>query len=188
MDGTLVEYNPKDYIVPKGKTYFDSPWFADGYFKNLKANENMLQAIAEERSLQDRMCIITKIFGMSNYFNKMLKDKQDWLTNHNLGHLPLIVTYPSITKYGMVTANGSQLLKPWHILIDDNNSELYPWQAGGGTAIKYLNGYNSPNKTTPCIEKEMPPESSFGGLHIHWDSQARDIQTFLRNVASYQQL
>lgn len=53
----------------------------------------------------------------------------------------------------------------YHILIDDFNPNLRNWEAAGGTAVKYINGLNSPESFNGlCLFKTWPVEQCMNAL------------------------
>ena len=47
-------------------------------------------------------------------------------------------------KSSCITEIKGASLSRRDILIDDFNNNLFNWEASGGTAVKYLNGFNNP--------------------------------------------
>lgn len=169
MDGVLCRYITEDYMANPltGAMRFQDP--SIHYFKNLEADENAVLLFKAYYSMLQQMSqcpkhlfICTTIVQANPQDQEVyIEDKGQWLMDHILEPKPpaimrdyaaftfdydrdfLFARCPT-TKPDVAERRLNRKLLPTDILIDDFNDNLEQWKAAGGTAVKYLNGINSP--------------------------------------------
>lgn len=142
MDGVLAKY---DYDGYKGK----KPAFTDikkHYFLDRDADFTILEVfeILYEK-YSGYVKVLTTVSKERDIRNHQTFDKMHWLLrfipDFNIGEDFIAVT---TDKRDIIQKIKGMNLAPSDLLIDDYNINLEKWKEFGGTAIKYLNGINSP--------------------------------------------
>lgn len=143
MDGVLAIYDRDGYVG-------DKPAYkraGEHYFLNREPDEH---CIREFRNLYDYIPMNVKVLTTvtddnSQIRNEQTFDKINWMLKYipefNFGRDFMAVTS---SKRSIIQDIKGFKLMPNDILVDDYNKNLESWKEGGGTAIKYLNGINSP--------------------------------------------
>lgn len=180
MDGVLAKYDWNDY---RGD---DPNWLKQGarYFFHRPPDYKMLAVLNVMQEKRQKHKI--SLFVASNVppykitDEEFIPDKINWLhkfapsldtdcqfypvkfpeTKHNVIKLQKIHEQRDVSTDELSLSQSD-------VLIDDRNKNLIEWSAAGGTAIKYCNGVNSPNKNEP--------EKSWKGLHLTQNMSAKDI-------------
>ena len=167
-DGVLAIYEPHAY---KG----DNPMYlrrGEHYFAGLVPDTRMIDVtriLQERMSKQDSMYVLTTVSPLGEMFTEQVKDKKEWL-RIRAPHIDVDTNFfPAVSDKrdmaAMLMGSTARRLSKKDVLIDDFNRNLQLWEEHGGTAIKYLNGINSP--------------SSWSGLKITDDMSAEDIVDML---------
>lgn len=140
MDGVLVPYEREAY---EG----DHPLFIQPqqhYFRWLSTDKLMVAFANYLLEKGKKVYVITSVKPDSVIFNEHLHDKYHWLDVN----MPLLdrdnVFFCVTTKSDCASYIQSRKLSRRDVLVDDFNRNLVEWEKSGGTAIKYLNGLNSP--------------------------------------------
>jgi 5'(3')-deoxyribonucleotidase len=167
MDGVLVKYDIGAYSG-------DNPlWLRKNghYFKDLEPDRKMLEFVdklhQQCRYNDDEMFILTSLPMNSAMFNEHFHDKIIWL-NKWIPYMEIDNILISVTsKRDAIEYIKDHQLTKNDILIDDYNKNLNEWQAGGGVAVKYINGINSPDSFDGIkIYKNEPVWTMFHRLNI----------------------
>lgn len=92
-------------------------------------------------------------------------DKRAWLLSNTTGIDTSKCFMMSGKDKGEVLRDIPMHTRRYHILIDDFNPNLRNWEAAGGTAVKYINGLNSPESFNGlCLFKTWPVEQCMNAL------------------------
>lgn len=147
MDGVIVKYEPSAY---KGN---DPPYLRKNahYFASLTPDAKMIEVtkrLQTELAADDNIYILTSVSPLGELFAEQVKDKKNWLRTY-APHIDTDTSFfPSVSNKrdmaALLTCSVDTLSK-YDILIDDYNKNLELWREYGGTAVKYLNGINSPH-------------------------------------------
>lgn len=142
LDGVVFKYERAAYVG-------DKPAYAEaGYFRNREIDD-VAYSLLENIRDNSTSCNINILSRGSTRLNEkqrrnIIEDKKinvaeaiPWLSQNNV-----IITELSKVEEAMRFL-GRPLSKQ-DILIDDFNENLILWKNAGGSAIKYLNGLNSP--------------------------------------------
>ncbi len=135
MDGVVAEHVKADYIG-------DNPKFLQPhYFYNCKPNTKIIAFVHLLQELEIPYLFLSRVSPPLNY-REATTDKYKWL-------------YQVVPGSNAIFTKGSKVdtaqrwlgrnLQTDDILIDDFNPNLYEWENAGATAIKFLNGNNSPD-------------------------------------------
>lgn len=169
MDGVLVKYSRQAYEGENPK-YLRK---GEHYYRDLLPDAKMQQVCKRLHDDENnKVFILTSITNDSKLYAEHIGDKKLWLEKY----CPFIDTDTQLittisSKRDIINAlyyPNKTTLQPNDILIDDFNRNLTEWRASGGTAIKYLNGINSPD--------------SYNGLNINVESTADDIIKLLYSL------
>lgn len=180
MDGVLIIYDPEAY---KG----ENPKYRQlgiHYFRNLPVDEKMIEVCnilykdskRHWKYRHDKIYIVTSVQREGDLFLEHAQDKYfsvkshlPWFKRKYFIVLPAtgskrdIVASIKRTHAGVTFAGRD--LEAHDVLLDDYNPNLNGWDEGGGMALKYLNGFNSPD--------------SFKGMLITQNMSAQDIVDLL---------
>lgn len=158
MDGTIVIYDKSAY---KKKSVDASPAFITKdahYFRTCRPDPRALEAF---RILLKNGCncgIVTSVWQENLVIqNEQIADKSEWLIEHvgDIG-IDFPVVFAGYDKAMAIKTAGLWLDDEPNILIDDYKKNLSQWDRAGGTAVKYLNGINSPWNGR-MIKSDMTP-------------------------------
>lgn len=134
MDGTLTEYKMNATV---------SDMMKEGFFRNLKPREQMLEAIRyllEFQKEETEVFILSAVFPQTETESK--REKNLWLDKY----LPEIDSCHRIyTRVGEDKASFIGTIGENDILVDDYSRNLSQWVEKGGRAIKILNEVNGKN-------------------------------------------
>lgn len=161
MDGVLVRYQHHAY------TGIHPIWLQPGrhYFQHLLPDHTVIGIMSRLHNTGETVKILTALpQGHSISQTEHIPDKKLWIQNHmpwfDINH-DFIYTYQNKADILTHTKNPAS-----HILIDDYNINLNAWKKAGGTAVKYLNGINTPNTFDgPHISHEMTPDTIIQSLN-----------------------
>lgn len=161
MDGVLAIYD-RDAYTGKNPRYLE-----EGYFRTCKPDERAIRLIKYcMRMLPLDTFIATGVHP--DYRNKMILDKLWWI-DHYIPEFDIgtrFIASSSMDKSALFEHIRMTGLNRHDVLIDDFNPRLFNWEMRGGTAIKYLNGVNSPE--------------SWHGVYIDaYSSEATDEEMFM---------
>ena len=167
MDGVLVKYDIGAYVG-------NEPTFRKigrHYFRDLSPEDNMLAAF-NKLCVQapDDVYVLTSVSETQPIRNEQIFDKLYWLTQHapkfDIGAHFIAAT--SSKRTTIADIKGMPITKN-DVLIDDYNTNLFKWVSAGGTAIKCLNGINSPDSWPGiCIDITRDSETILGQLKKIW--------------------
>lgn len=154
MDGLIVEYIAKDF---RDK---EQTWKKPGYFYTLKPDKEIVKLFRALTHIKDRRTkssfvkrvnVLTTILPEKPFNTYQHDDKVRWMDKYVFSKLGRKAKYyTKFTTHGLPkpkTAErilGRKLTKN-DLLLDDWNGNLIPWREAGGTAVKYINGLNSPD-------------------------------------------
>lgn len=161
MDGVIAKYERHAYTgdYSKDASHENKPLFLRNprYFATCKPDMIIIKAF--ELLNHEGVDIIV----LSNVVNhaiaeKHATDKNEWIKKY----IPFVKEFYPITV-PKITFVTETLLKRsatnTDILVSDYNNDLKPWEQGGGTGIKYLNGVNSPESFAGIkVSHEWTPE------------------------------
>lgn len=139
MDGVLVKYERDAYVG-------DNPrYMQDGYYRTCEPDENGIRLIEYCMKMIPLDTFITTSVR-SDHRNQMILDKLAWIDKYipefDIG--TRFIANSFLDKSALFEHLRMASLNRKDILIDDYNPRLFNWDMRGGTAIKYLNGINSP--------------------------------------------
>lgn len=153
MDGVLCLYTAKDFR-DKAQT-----WKKPGYFQTLKPDKEIVKLFRALTHIKDRntkssfvkrVNVLTTILPEKPFNTYQHDDKVKWMDKYVFSKLGRKAKYyTKFTTHGLPKPKvaekilGRKLTKN-DILIDDYNPNLQEFQKAGGTAVKYINGLNSP--------------------------------------------
>ena len=147
MDGGLARYDRTAYDRNNGP----APGIAlfehekSHYFRHCMPDPIAISMIKE--LLKDNSCEVYILTSIAPHIPWASADKQTWLSQ-NLPEFDtathLIIADSDKAETILVLKKLKQLNSDM-ILIDDYNKNLEDWTNAGGTAVKYLNGINSPD-------------------------------------------
>jgi len=143
LDGVIAKYVPSDYKDADGKENFK--FLRKGYFLEREVDPFALGIFRScVRSMPDETFAITGVSDDIQHKNRLTIDKLIW-TNNKAPEFDIGSKFISTSdsKAKVVELLRGRPLTKRDILIDDYNKNLYSWIAAGGTAIKYINEYNS---------------------------------------------
>lgn len=135
MDGVIAEHVKDDYLG--GNPKFLQPH----YFSNCNPNSTIVTFIHLLQEFEIPYLFLSRISPPLNY-QEVAMDKRKWLYHFAPGSNAIF------TKGSKVETAQKWLgrnLQKDDILIDDFNPNLNEWESAGATAIKFLNGNNSPD-------------------------------------------
>lgn len=164
MDGVLAEYDRKGY---EG----DNPQYLQKgthYFKNRQPDTRAIMAVIimlrnmKKQGAGYALKVISRMPPDEDLFLEDVADKAWWLKTfvpgldteaHFIATKCMKNDIVSAIKHGKI---GN--LSKFDILVDDYNPNLIAWRDAGGTAVKWLNGINSPDSWDgPYISQDMDP-------------------------------
>lgn len=179
MDGVLAVYDLAGYLG-------NNPAYLDvnaHYYRKREPDERAIQmAKLLNEAFPENVFVLTSVSGMGLAYIRQVEDKADWLTEY--------CPFLDLSRQFVPTASGKRdivnaIYRPadlrftrGDVLIDDYNKNLDAWNEAGGTAVKYCNGINTPNRAEP--------KSSFSGIHITQDMTPEDILRLLTLLQKYQ--
>lgn len=178
MDGVLAQYDWNGYKGPN-PPYLDPHAH---YFRERIPDKKMLTVIECLNSkYPGHVYVLTRVSERGRLFLRQVSDKAEWLAEHcpflNLEEqfIPIVSEKNNFVQafYRPVRLGMSR----GDILIDDYNKNLDAWDKAGGTAVKYCNGINTPNKNEP--------KSSWMGLHLNEDLSEAEILSILGVLRAY---
>lgn len=171
MDGVLAVYEPEAYMV--SPLYDQLPYIEqDGYFAKRPADDgavylfNRYVTTLRHTSEPDvHVHTLSTIPNNTSLALRMAHDKRYWMERQiapcprhvqaaNFPDRNMLFAYqgdPSRSKVETAKRALGRDLCAQDVLIDDFNDNLIAWTRAGGTAIKYLNGINSPTDEFKCI-------------------------------------
>lgn len=155
MDGVLAMYDRNAY---EG----EAPLFLDTnrhYFLSCKPDKNIFKEFKELYFMHTGLVkVLTSVSKPADIRAHQTLDKMQWIHKYfsEFDITQDIICVPSNKRKHVEFMTGRKLCKE-DILIDDYNENLYDWRSNGGTAIKYINGVNSPD--------------SWKGLKLYWNDQ-----------------
>lgn len=148
MDGTLNLPDPTYFNFSANYRPVETP--GTHYFRNLPVNKtaaDFFQKLITDKSLQSfyNHFILSHIrAGNPEIANEHLYDKTCWLRERfsGLDAAHIIWCLEQMPKPKCVEITQNRKLTERDILIDDYGKNLIEWEAAGGTAVKFLNGWN----------------------------------------------
>lgn len=147
MDGVIARYERHAYTgdYSENALHENKPLFLRDprYFASCKPDETIIDALRILSENDYKIIVLSNIVD-SPIGNDHASDKQKWIEIHT----PFIKEFYPIYMPKIAYAINELLkrsLSKNDILISDYNNDLIPWELGGGTGIKYINGINSPD-------------------------------------------
>ncbi len=165
MDGVIAKYDRNGYVKNEdGIMPFEIP--GGHYFRNRDEDENALELFKKcVKMMPDETTIITTVSREFNIRYEQTIDKMEWVHERvlefDVGSKFLAL---SNDKHNFIKDIRGMSLNKRDILIDDYNPNLFKWMLAGGTAIKYLNGINSPESWHGYILKAYSDDDMFREL------------------------
>lgn len=135
MDGVIAEHIKDDYIGENPK------FLQPHYFSTCKPISKMVAFVLFLQEFQIPYLFLSRVSPPLNY-REATMDKCKWLCEFVPGS-NVIFTQDSKVKTAQHWLGRN--LQANDILIDDFNPNLEEWENAGATAIKFLNGNNSPD-------------------------------------------
>lgn len=141
MDGVLARYDRWAYAKRPGqKAVYETEH--EHYFRHCVPDRHALAILKTALDLGVDARVLTAIRSDLPWVRF---DKVQWLAEHAPWLDPARLVIASGDKAQAVIAMQLAAgLHPGIVLLDDFNRNLEDWARAGGTAVKYLNGVNSP--------------------------------------------
>lgn len=156
-DGVLAKY---DYSLYEPEFGAPAPWLIRNahVFKGLDKYENMCEAFIniysrnKNKSYADREATVKVLTSVSDSLtlSEQVLDSMEWCEKH-LGLEKRDFYAVSVPKENVPIELRSSIDK-YDVLFDDYMPNLIAWEEKGGTAIKVVNGINSPTSGIPCLD------------------------------------
>ena len=128
MDGTLAEF---EYVS-------DETLFSEGYFLNLKPQNEVVAAIKDLMKRGYQVMIVSSFLEKSKY---ALREKEMW-KDKVLPDIDAIFVPCGISKADAIYQVTGEPLTKKDYLLDDYTPQLVEFERKGGTGLKLLNGIN----------------------------------------------
>ena len=143
MDGVLAVYERRAYAerTASGKLLYEDERMH--YFRTCEPDRAAMDLFRRFHEKGVRTYALTTVRPDLPWIRF---DKVWWLAKHAPWFDPstrLIIASGDKAQVAMALLKAAAL-SPRHVLLDDFNPNLEDWKAAGGTAVKYLNGVNTP--------------------------------------------
>lgn len=135
MDGVIAEHIKDDYIGKHPK------FLQPHYFSTCKPNPTIVTFVHLLQELQIPYLFLSKVSPPLNYQESTI-DKHKWLSEFAPGSNAI---FTQGSKVEVAQQWLGRNLQTDDVLIDDFNPNLEEWESTGATAVKFLNGNNSPD-------------------------------------------
>lgn len=150
MDGVLAKYDRYAYDKNNGP----EPGIAlfehknSHYFRHCTPDNNAIEIL--NMLLSQNNIAVFILTTVADHIQWAIDDKTQWLNQHcpKIDPTSQLITASSDKTEIIKAIRKTKTLDSSMILIDDFNKNLMQWASSGGTAIKYLNGINSPESWT----------------------------------------
>ncbi len=155
MDGVLCKYD-KDAYAAEEPLYLQ---LDSHYFRTVEADKVAMDIFKRlYKLLPGQVKVLTGVSAQYELRFQQTMDKIYWI-HEQMPEFDVGADFMAVSTNKRETVSemkGMHLIRS-DILIDDWNPNLYSWEAGGGTAVKYINGLNSegswPGKSIKCADK-----------------------------------
>lgn len=152
MDGVLCKYDRTAYEDP-------DPIFLredSHYFRLVEPDPTAMKIFRNlYKMLPGQVKVLTGVSAQHELRFQQTVDKIYWI-HEQMPEFDVGADFMAVSTNKRETVSemkGVRLMRS-DILVDDWNPNLYSWEAGGGTAVKYINGLNSegswPGKSIKC--------------------------------------
>lgn len=142
LDGVIFKYDTRDYMsIDNNPPAYLTP----GCFRHKEPDEKILKVFKRCLKVCPNDTYIVTGVPPVECRNQIILDKimcvNDTIPEFDIGTHFIAATGDKMSFIEWI--RGSSITKK-DILVDDWNPNLYTWAARGGTAIKYINGINTP--------------------------------------------
>lgn len=135
MDGVIAEHVRDDYVGENPK------FLQPHYFSTCEPNPTIVAFVRLLQEFDIPYLFLSRVAPPLNYRESTI-DKHQWLSKFAPGSNAI---FTQSSKVDTAQQWLGRNLQTDDVLIDDFNPNLEEWENAGATAVKFLNGNNSPD-------------------------------------------